>query len=102
MSRLMQATRWLSAIAAIGILSMMLITIADILMHNFLRRPIRGTFDLVELFLVFVVFLGIPEVFRREGNVTVDVIDHFITASTKRMLRAARSSTRATIERGSD
>jgi TRAP-type C4-dicarboxylate transport system permease small subunit len=89
MSRLMQATRWLSAIAAIGILAMMLITIADILMHNFLRRPIRGTFDLVELFLVFVVFLGIPEVFRREGNVTVDVIDHFITASTKRMLRAA-------------
>ena len=68
---------------------MMSVTIADILMHNFLRQPIRGTFDLVELFLVLAVFLGIPEVFRSEGNITVDVIDHFVTASTKRVLHAA-------------
>ena len=69
--------------------AMMSVTIADILMHNFLRQPIRGTFDLVELFLVLAVFLGIPEVFRSEGNITVDVIDHFVTASTKRVLHAA-------------
>jgi TRAP-type C4-dicarboxylate transport system permease small subunit len=89
MSRLGQVTRWLLAIAAISLFAMMVITITDILMHNFLRQPIRGTFDLVEVFLVFVVFLGIPEVFRREGNITVDVIDHFISASTKWALRAA-------------
>jgi TRAP-type C4-dicarboxylate transport system permease small subunit len=86
MLRLKHLTGWLSAVAAFGIFAMMLITIADVLTHNLFHRPIRGTFELVELLLVIVVFLGIPEVFRSEGNITVDVIDHFVGSSTRLLL----------------
>ena len=78
----------LCALAAAAVLGMMLITIADITMHNLLRRPIPGTFDLVELLLVVVVFFGLAEVFLSESNITVDVIDHFINSRARRSLSA--------------
>jgi TRAP-type C4-dicarboxylate transport system permease small subunit len=68
--------RWLSALSAVALACMVLLIVADVLRSNFLHRPIVGTFDLVQTLLVFIVFLGVPQIFFVEGNITVDVIDH--------------------------
>jgi TRAP-type C4-dicarboxylate transport system permease small subunit len=65
-------------VAAACIALMMLATIADVLMNNIFRRPIRGTFEFVEILMACTVFLGLPEIFRTNGNVVVDVLDHFL------------------------
>jgi TRAP-type C4-dicarboxylate transport system permease small subunit len=81
--------RWLTAVSAVALLAMVLLVVADVLRSNLLRRPIIGAIDLVEALLAVVVFLGLPEVIFAEGNITVDVIDHFIGKSAVRLLRAS-------------
>ena len=68
--------------APTGDLPMMLLTIADILMKNIFHQPVRGTFELVELSLVFAVFCGLPEIFRRDANIVVDVFDHLLRSGS--------------------
>lgn len=69
---------WLTALAALALAAMVLLTVADVLRSNLAHRPIIGTFDLVEALLVLIVFFGVPQIFFVEGNITVDVIDHLI------------------------
>lgn len=75
MSRL---TRWLAALAALALLVMVLAITVDVVRANVFHRPIKGVFDLVSTLLVLVVFLGIPQTFLTQGNVTVDLIDRFL------------------------
>ena len=58
---LKRLTQWLSDLAAVAIACMIFITIADIAIKNLFNRPIKGTFELVELLLVFAVFFGFAE-----------------------------------------
>ena len=68
--------RWLTALAALALAAMVVLTVVDVLRSNFLHRPIIGAFDIVQSLLLVIVFLGIPQIFFVEGNITVDVIDH--------------------------
>jgi TRAP-type transport system small permease protein len=88
MLQLKRLTHGLSNVAAMAIAAMILLTIADVLMKSFFNRPIKGTFELVELLLVFVVFFGIAEVFRADGNICVDVVDHALGARGRAALQA--------------
>lgn len=76
----------LTTLASIALAFMASITVCDVVMKNLIHRPIRGTFDLVDLTLVVVVFLGLPDVFRRGTNIVVDVADHFLTPSCRQFL----------------
>lgn len=87
MSPLKKLTQLLSDIAAMAIAAMMVFTIADIIMKNLFNRPIKGTFELVELMLVFVVFLGFAEVFRSDANISVDVVDHGVDERARHLLK---------------
>ena len=78
MGLLPQLTRRLSDVAAFALAAMMLLTIADIVMKNLFHRPIPGTFELVEFLMVIAVFFGMPEVFRSQSNICVDLIDHLV------------------------
>jgi TRAP-type C4-dicarboxylate transport system permease small subunit len=69
-------TSRLSDAAAVAVAVMTFLTIADIVMKNLFHRPVSGTFELVELALVFAVFLGMPEIFRAQTNIVVDIVDH--------------------------
>jgi TRAP-type C4-dicarboxylate transport system permease small subunit len=71
-------TSKISDVATLFVASMMLVTIVDIISKNLFNRPIGGTFELVELSLVFAVFLGIPDIFRKDANIVVDVLDHML------------------------
>ena len=84
---LQRVTQSLSNVAAVAIAAMGFLTVADVLMKNLFGRPIRGTFELVELFLVIVVFLGVPEVFRSETNIYVDVADQLLNSRAVALLR---------------
>lgn len=84
LERLLKVVAVLSTLALIV---MMLVTVADVTMANLFHRPIVGTFDLVATLLVFAVFLGIPITFQREGNIVVDVVDHFASKKTVNRLR---------------
>jgi TRAP-type transport system small permease protein len=55
--------------------AMMLLTVVDVALRATLNRPIRGTYELVELLLACTFFLALPAVFLRDGHVVVDVVD---------------------------
>lgn len=77
----------MAVFSTLALIVMMLVTVADVSMANFLHRPIVGTFDLVATLLVFAVFLGMPITFHTEANVVVDVVDHFASGQTVAKLR---------------
>ena len=81
------AARLFGLAAAVFLIAMMLVTVADVSLRSLLDIPIFGTFDLVELFLVASVFLAIPGAFLREEHVVVDVIDHVTPRRVSATLR---------------
>jgi TRAP-type C4-dicarboxylate transport system permease small subunit len=87
MSLLPQLTRRLSDVAALALVAMMLLTIADIVMKNLFHRPFSGTFELVEFLMVIAVFFGMPEVFRLQSNICVDLIDYLVKVSAQAVIR---------------
>ena len=79
--------RLLGGAASLFLGAMMMVTVADVVLRSLFSYPIFGTFDLVELFLVAVIFLALPETFRREEHVVVDLIDHLAPARAVALLR---------------
>jgi TRAP-type C4-dicarboxylate transport system permease small subunit len=69
--------------------AMMLLTVADVVLRTAFRRPIHGTFELIELGLACTVFLALPAVFLRDENLIVDAIDYMVRPSVVRVLDLA-------------
>jgi TRAP-type C4-dicarboxylate transport system permease small subunit len=66
---------------------MMGATMVDVVLRATFNTPIFGTFEVVELALVGIVFLALPEVFLKDQHVTVDVIDQVVAPSVVRALK---------------
>jgi len=62
-------------LAAISLAAMMMITVADVVLRAALNKPIRGTFEIVELLLACSFFLALPATFLRDEHIVVDMID---------------------------
>lgn len=86
LDRLCRLMTWIGAVA---LAVMMLGTVADVVLRALANLPVRGTVDLVEAMLVLVVFLGLPESFMRQEQITVDIFDHMVTPRSLRRLRVA-------------
>lgn len=84
LDRLCRTMTWIGAGALI---IMMLGTVADVVLRAAANMPLRGTVDLVEAMLVLVVFLGLPESFLRQEQITVDIFDHVVSPQALRALR---------------
>ncbi len=78
---------WLTLIAGGALAVIIVLTVVDVASANFRGRPITGVYDVVEAALVFLVFLGIPETFRTDQNIAVDVADHFVSPAVVSYLR---------------
>ena len=89
LGRLDRATRWLQGLGAVALFVMMMATVADVVLRGALRSPITGVYDLVESTLVLVVFLGIPQVFLRDEQITVDILDRLVPARLLLWMKAA-------------
>jgi len=68
---------------------MMLLTVADVVLRAVFNRPIRGSFELVELLLACTFFLARPAVFLRDEHLVVDVIDPLAPRWVPRLRRIA-------------
>jgi TRAP-type C4-dicarboxylate transport system permease small subunit len=68
---------------------MMLLTVADVVLRAVSNRPIRGTFEIVELLLACTFFLALPAVFLRDEHLVVDVIDPLAPRWVPRLRRIA-------------
>jgi TRAP-type C4-dicarboxylate transport system permease small subunit len=86
------AARLCGWIASVFLAAMMLLTVADIVLRFFFNRPIRGTYELVELLLACTFFFAMPASFLRDEHIVVDVIDGALpraVAGLKRFAAAA-------------
>lgn len=66
--------------------AVLLITVADVVLRNLFRYPVRGQYEMVELGLSATVFLALPAVFLQGAHLVVDVADHFVGPRVKRGL----------------
>jgi TRAP-type C4-dicarboxylate transport system permease small subunit len=89
----LRAVDWLQRLqlrlAAVALVVMMLVVVADVTLRYTLNRPIRGSYDLVEAMLVVFVFHGIASVFLRQRNIVIDLIDKVVADSSLRILVVA-------------
>ena len=65
----------LGALAALVLFAMMTLTCVDVIGRYFFSRPIFGGFELTEMMLAAMIFLGLPLVTLRNEHITVDVLD---------------------------
>lgn len=63
-----------------------LTTTADVVLRYAFGRPIHGAYDVTECMLVLFVFHGLSAVFLDRGNITIDLVDHFVGARTRGVL----------------
>ncbi|MSP87568.1 MAG: TRAP transporter small permease [Alphaproteobacteria bacterium] len=69
------AVKLCGTLAGVSLVAMMLLTVTDVILRAAINRPIRGTFELVELLLACTFFLALPAAFLRGDHIVVDVID---------------------------
>ncbi|MGE5147536.1 MAG: TRAP transporter small permease [Candidatus Eiseniibacteriota bacterium] len=79
LGRLDRVTRWLQGLGVVALFAMMMATVTDVVLRSALKSPITGVYDLVESTLVLVVFLGTPQVFLRDEQITVDILDNVVS-----------------------
>jgi TRAP-type C4-dicarboxylate transport system permease small subunit len=77
------------AMAAVFLAAMLLITVADVTLRATINLPIRGGYELVELFLVATFFLALPCVFLRDENIVVNAVDDVAPRLVAPLKRAA-------------
>lgn len=81
--------RWLKLAAMLALLAMMLVTILDVGLRVAINELVLGSVELVELLLVMVVFLALPETFLRDEHITVDALDQVVSVGGLRVARIA-------------
>lgn len=65
----------LSATAATVMFLMMALTLVDVLGRYLFSTPVTGAFEVTELMLAAVIFLGLPLVTAEGGHIAVDILD---------------------------
>lgn len=74
--------------ACLVLFCMMALTFVDVVARYLVNRSIPGGFEITELMMAVLIFAGLPLVSRRGEHVTVDLIDHFLSAGQRRVHRA--------------
>jgi len=82
----MKLCGWL---ASAFLAAMLLLTVADVVLRGVLNRPLRGTYDLLELFLCATFFIALPAVFMRDEHIVVDSIDRYAPRAVPWLRRIA-------------
>lgn len=82
------AARFLTRVAAVFLLAMMLINVIDVGLRSTINAPIFGTYEIVEFLLAAVAFLAIPEAFLRDQHITIELIDQVVPPRVVDGLRA--------------
>lgn len=87
--RRLDPVRLLTVAGALALAVMLLWTMVDIGARLAFNKPLHGTLDLVEVTLVLVAFLALPECFRRDEQIKVDLFDAAVRPRTLALMRLA-------------
>jgi TRAP-type C4-dicarboxylate transport system permease small subunit len=89
-------TRWTDVAAKVCgwaasacLAAMMLLTVGDVVLRAAFNRPVRGTYELVELLLCVTFFVALPAVFLRDEHIVVDSIDRYFPRAVPGLRRLA-------------
>ena len=77
--------RTLDVVGAILLFAMMMLTFVDVVGRYVFSRPVLGAFEITEFMLATLIFVGIPLITLRGGHITVDLFDHFLSDTVKRI-----------------
>lgn len=75
--------------ASVLLMSMMLMTFADVISRYLFNWPLRGAFELTELALLVLIFAGLPLVSRADEHVTMDFVDRILSPALQTLVRRA-------------
>src|SRR5258706_12667039 len=75
--------------AAVCLVAMMLLTVADVVLRATANAPIRGVYELIELLLAGTFFLALPAVFLRDDHIVVNSIDEWLPRALPALKRIA-------------
>lgn len=87
--RRLDPARLLALGGALALAIMVLWTMVDIGARIAFNKPLHGTLDLVEVTLVLVAFLALPECFRRDEQIKVDLFDSVVSPRALALMRLA-------------
>jgi len=73
--RLQRAQLWLAALALV---ILMMVTVADVFLRYLFNNPVRGSYDMVESMLLVFVFNAMAAGFFLRRNIVIDLIDSAI------------------------
>jgi TRAP-type C4-dicarboxylate transport system permease small subunit len=82
------AARFLTRVAAVFLVAMVAINVVDVGLRSGFNAPLFGAYEIVEFLLAAVAFLAIPEVFLRDQNITIELIDQVLPPKAVDWLRA--------------
>jgi TRAP-type transport system small permease protein len=74
---------WLDTLAAIALLIMMALTVADVVGRYVIGRPLPGAIELVQYAMVLVVFTGLPVVTHRRKHISLGMLDRWLGNSAR-------------------
>ena len=74
--------------ACVILFAMMALTFVDVVSRYLANRSIPGSFEITEIMMAVLIFAGLPLVSRRGEHVTVDLVDHLLSARWQRKQRA--------------
>lgn len=77
--------RIIAWICAIILMSMMLVTVLDVIGRYLLNRPLTGATEITELLLSAVVFIGLPAATLDREHVTVDFLTERLPSAIERI-----------------
>lgn len=73
-------------ISMLSLMVMMLDVVADVFMRFVFNSPIQGSFDIVGICLVIMVFFGMGRVISGGHEIVIDFIDEFVPSKVARIL----------------
>jgi len=68
-------SKWFHVIAGIGMIYVLLVSVADIIMNKVFKNPLNWSFDSIGLVAVIAIVFAIPEVQVNHGHIEVEVLE---------------------------
>jgi len=82
-----RADALLGVAASVILFAMMLLTAVDVVARYWLKRPVRGAFEVTELMLVVLIFAGLPLVSFADEHAVMDFVDRLLGPRGQRALQ---------------
>jgi len=84
---LSNAERVATNISGVFIIVMMILTTVDVILRDFFNSPIKGNYELQEMMLVGIAYLGMSYVQSQRQHISMDVLPEYLSRANKLVLQ---------------